>query len=539
MKTITRCFLGLLTLMLLLPACQPKEDVVEEIQLDVSETSLSFAKESAERTITVTTNGSSWSYISPQDGAWLTLTQEGNTLKVKASANPYSAERNGSIVVLAGDKQKRVSVRQSASDFTLDLVEESVSFDSDGGRKQIEFTTNGTVTVEFASEAEWLEVSNITDRGFVATVQKNTERTSRSVKLHVTAGTTIRELVITQEGVMYYVLPLLEVPAKVREILLLEQARGSVVTMLPDDNLNTTYYRVLTKSPIMQLVQYEFNSAEATAMASAAVLCPDRTKLVDNPEFDAFMLENGFTKTSDNTYQREDSRYIFNALVETGPRGAAVEITVTEKQTVEYPTFTTLPLLEQVPWLSFRSKNIPSSKTREEIAAWEAERGSLREEVDATHDKYEIAAEQNAEFTLRNYFFFQKPKPTEAEKPYINTAFEASVITSINRMYWLDAQGNYVLTREFKAFMEANNIHFIRRAEQGGGYYDIFYDAANERGYVSRPYSPTQGDLHVFRVSIDDGSSLSITSTKDEQTLKRNLKKLNDALAESSVLFRK
>lgn len=542
MKTMTKYFLGLLALMLILPACRPKEDTYEEITLDVSETSLLFAKDAAEQTLTVTTNGSSWSYVSPQDGEWLTLTQEGNTLKVKANANPYSAERNGSIVVLAGDKQRRVSVRQTASDFTLELLEESVLFDSDGGRKQIEFTTNGTVSIEFVSEAEWLEVSNITDRGFVATVKANTERTQRSVKLHLSAGTTIREVEITQEGILYYVLPLLNAPAKVRDILRLEQARGSVVTMLPDDNLNTTFYRVLTKSPIMQVVQYEFNSVEATAMTAAGVLCPDRTKIIDNPEFEAFMKENGFTKTSDTEYVREDSRYIYDALVETGPRGAAVEIKVTEKQLVDYATFTELPLQEQATWLSFRTKNIPSSKTRAEITTWEEERGSIKEEIDATHDRYELAAGQNAEFTHRNYFFFRKAKPTEAERPYINTLFEASVLTSLNRMYWVDSQGNYVLTREFKAFMEQNNIRFIRRAEQGGGFFDVFYDATNERGYVSRPYiSPTEvkGDIHVFRVSIDDGSSLSLSVAHDEKTLNANIEKLNRRLAESCVLFRK
>ena len=107
--------LSLLALLFVLPACQQQSDV-EEATLDLSTQTLTFAKEASEQSLTVQTNKDSWSAISPQEATWLTLTLEGNTLKVRAEANDQGRDRLGAIVVNAGGLQKRVTVRQSAAD---------------------------------------------------------------------------------------------------------------------------------------------------------------------------------------------------------------------------------------------------------------------------------------------------------------------------------------------------------------------------------------------------------------------------------------
>ena len=112
-KTISR-ILGLSALLALLPACSPQSDV-EEATLDLSTETLTFTKEASEQTLTVSTNKESWSALSPQEATWLSLTQEGNTLKVRAEANDLGNDRVGSVIVNAGGLQKRVTFSSALS----------------------------------------------------------------------------------------------------------------------------------------------------------------------------------------------------------------------------------------------------------------------------------------------------------------------------------------------------------------------------------------------------------------------------------------
>ena len=71
-------------LLLLLPISCKQQNEVEEPSLELSATTLSFAKEAGDKSITIMTNKDSWSAFSPQENTWITLTQEGQTLHVHA-----------------------------------------------------------------------------------------------------------------------------------------------------------------------------------------------------------------------------------------------------------------------------------------------------------------------------------------------------------------------------------------------------------------------------------------------------------------------
>ncbi len=537
MNKMIKSLLGLFVLLLILPSCRPQEDLYEEIILKVSEETLSFAKDASEKTVSITTNSSEWSFMSPQDGDWLVLTQSGSSLNVKAMINPNGAERVGTIIIFAGDKQKRVVVRQAASDVTLRVGVESVSFESEGGSKQIAFSTNGTVAVELATEADWVTISDVTGSGFVATVAENTAKVKRSVKVNLIAGSVIREVEIVQDGIMYYVLPILKMPAKVREIIQLEQQRGSVVAMLPDQNLNKNYYRVLTKSPIMQLIQYDFSSIEATRMSTAGVLCPDPTLLIDNQEFFAFMASEGFTQISEVEFTREDGNFSYYAYIEAGPNGAALEIVVMENQGTPYPTFTELPLLEQANWLAFFDKGIHGTKKRADVTAWETARGSERIELTPHHDMYKLAEGESPEILGRGYFYFTPGGKITKDSPFIDQIFEIRAEADINRIFWFDGTGNHVVTNEFKDLMARYNINYLTRLANGN--VDVFYDATNERAFAVVPvYSSDEtlvADYHIFRYDNNSPTSLSLAYTKDSKELLRRLKVMNEKLTPPSL----
>ena len=62
--------MGLLALLLVLPACKRSNDI-EEPTLDLSKNTLTFAKEASEQSVTVQTNKDSWTAFVAQ-GEWLT-----------------------------------------------------------------------------------------------------------------------------------------------------------------------------------------------------------------------------------------------------------------------------------------------------------------------------------------------------------------------------------------------------------------------------------------------------------------------------------
>ena len=86
MKYLYRCLLGLVVTLLAFSSCQKGSDA-EETTLEVSTQTLVFAREASEQTLTVTTNKDSWSALSPQEATWLSLSQEGTTLRVRAKLN--------------------------------------------------------------------------------------------------------------------------------------------------------------------------------------------------------------------------------------------------------------------------------------------------------------------------------------------------------------------------------------------------------------------------------------------------------------------
>ena len=151
MRRITNYLLGLLALMLLLPACKSNSDV-EEPTLELSTSSLTFAREASEQTLTVQTNREdSWMATSPKEGEWLTLKQEGLTLRVIAKANTTAETRSTVIIVSAGGLQRKVLLQQRAGDPILNLSQTSVSLPVKGGRQTITYTSNA----EDLKECPW------------------------------------------------------------------------------------------------------------------------------------------------------------------------------------------------------------------------------------------------------------------------------------------------------------------------------------------------------------------------------------------------
>ena len=378
MKSYLKYLIGCLGLLLLLPACKNESDV-EEATIDVSTQLMTFTKEGGEQTLTVKTNKDTWTAFTTQE-SWLTLTQEGNALKVKASANDRGVDRSASIIVNAGGAQRRVAVTQSAADGLIEMTDTSVLFPKAGATKKVTFSSNGgAVKAELATPADWLTIDRVADGSIVLTAKESTEKYRRRVKVLLTVGTTLTEIEAIQEGSVQYVLPILKFPASLATVMSEEMARGNALIQLPDGLFNTTSYRVATRSEAMPFIQYEFTDPSAPGFKSAMSICADSMLVKDNPEFMAFVKEQGFdapTISKDGkttTYTSESLQLQIEVTIQ--PKGAVITTTYRPTQRKSYKTFDVMPLAEQLKLLSSRELDIMKAK-RAEIRKQEAEWGS-------------------------------------------------------------------------------------------------------------------------------------------------------------------
>ncbi|WP_298527795.1 BACON domain-containing protein [uncultured Porphyromonas sp.] len=480
--------LSLLALLFILPACQQQSDV-EEATLDLSTQTLTFAKEASEQTITVQTNKDSWSAVSPQEATWLTLTLEGNTLKVRAEANDLGRDRLGAIVVNAGGLQKRVTVRQSAADVILNMDLDRVSFPIEGGTKKVVFESNTSVKVELAADAPWLTLSDVTKSSFTLAAERNEGETSRSVKITITAGTQVKELEVVQDGANQYILPLQQFPANLVEVIRFERSRqGELIRSFQRGS--AALFRFTTQNKIFPLIEYEFEHERSKGFQAAMQLCLDDKFVKNNPTFVAYLQACGYQKSDKLSNEGQDV-YEHNTLplnlnVAFDSSGEALLETVYQpRQPRAYKTFDHLPMKQLLAMNSDRSRQIHGYK-KEEVAKKEQEwKGELDVKDPranrADYQRYIAKGSLDGE-SHRGYFFVQPSEDIPADDPFVDEVFTTQAIfADVTLGFWTDALGRSYVTQEMNKLLADNGYTFLR--ELNGGFM-AYYNGAEKAAYI-------------------------------------------------------
>lgn len=382
MKSKLQFLLGLMTMMFFVSSCS-EDNSYEEASLKVSENTMQFTKEASEKVLSIQTNKSQWVAMSPQEGSWIELVQEGSNLKVKVTPNTLGMERKGVIMITSGDAAVKVEVKQSAADIILGTTPEDLKISSKGGEMKVEISSNSKdLKVETDGTAEWLSVKYVAGQStFVLSAKENKEKTDRMAKVIVTAGKIIKEVKVIQLGVPYYVLPLLQYPASIQEVDAFEKSRGGIAIQTPDGFFNPTGFRYSTFSNVMPFVEYNFTLG-AKMYKNASVATMDR-KIMEGQEFDQFMASNGFVKKEgDNTKQLYiNEKRSFSALVTFPKVGAKMVIQYIPQQPQAYPTFKTLPVEKQFAWLGDRGGQKHGTKYDPDIKNYEV---TMKSTLDAT-----------------------------------------------------------------------------------------------------------------------------------------------------------
>ena len=201
-KTTLLKTVAALTAGLLLFSCDPTQ---KEIELSVSDKSVSFETAGGDKTVTITCNDS-WTVNSTAD--WITVSPKsgsGNgSIKITATANTGFEVRSADISVSAGDKSQSIKVNQLSlsPSLLIDPTATEVSFE--GGEVILKITSNAPWTLTIPEDVTWLSADKTSGEGSVdvkVTVLENLDRELRTAKITVkeTIGGTTKELTITQE----------------------------------------------------------------------------------------------------------------------------------------------------------------------------------------------------------------------------------------------------------------------------------------------------------------------------------------------------
>jgi len=548
MRRNIKYLLGCLALLLALPACKTQNEI-EEPSLDLSVQTLTFAKEGAEQTVTVTTNKENWSAFSTNE-AWLSVEQAGNTLKVKATRNENGQLRKASVVVNAGGLQKRVAVTQSSADVIFETETPSISFSEQGEARTIKFDSNsGTAPkVELATTVDWLTISDVTARSFKLTAKPSTEQYERKAKVLLTFGTTTKEIEVRQLGTVQYVLPILKYPAGIGEVMSEEARRGHALIQLPDGLFNSTSYRVATRSKTMTYIQYEFSSKDARGFTSATTTCSDSTLIKDNAHFDAFLKDNGFNEPEYSKDRRsivyKSSKIPLQIKVLIKEAGTTITTTYDPRQDKECKTFSTLPLQEQIKLLGNRDLKIMGKK-RDEVRKIEEGWGGTREDklTYKYYDRFKVKNPFETE-SFHGYFYVQEDKKkgiTPDDEYYDVTMGVQSIFYNTELGFWMDLAGDFHLSKEVREFLEKNGFKYFGVLSNGG---TAFFNKEKKLAYVlSVPKTKYEGryilEIQALYSNVEGKNNFSVQTLNDYKSYLRAMQAHQAGLAKIEAALAK
>ena len=548
MRRNIKYLLGCLALLLALPACKTQNEI-EEPSLDLSVQTLTFAKEGAEQTVTVTTNKENWSAFSTNE-AWLSVEQAGNTLKVKATRNENGQLRKASVVVNAGGLQKRVAVTQSSADVIFETETPSISFSEQGEARTIKFDSNsGTAPkVELATTVDWLTISDVTARSFKLTAKPSAEQYERKAKVLLTFGTTTKEIEVRQQGTVQYVLPIIKFPAGLGEVMSEEARRGHALIQLPDGLFNSTSYRVATRSKTMTYIQYEFANKDALGFTSATTTCSDSTLIKDNAHFDAFLKDNGFNEPEYSKDRRsivyKSSKIPLQIKVLIKEAGTTITTTYDPRQDKECKTFSTLPLQEQIKLLGNRDLKIMGKK-RDEVRKIEEGWGGTREDklTYKYYDRFKVKNPFETE-SFHGYFYVQEDKKkwiTPDDEYYDVTMGVQSIFYNTELGFWMDLAGDFHLSKEVREFLEKNGFKYFGVLSNGG---TAFFNKEKKLAYVlSVPKTKYEGryilEIQALYSNVEGKNNFSVQTLNDYKSYLRAMQAHQAELAKIEAALAK
>lgn len=483
------------TLVLLsMAACdKTSQDEVKGENLQVSLTNVVFTKDGGTESVVIS-GVSEWSYLSNVgENDWLRPTKVNDKLTLTATPNMLGKERRAEVLISSRVGVQKVFVVQSASDIILSFSESELVFPHKESEKIVQVATNSeSWSFEPVEESakEWLQVIGGEGAKTIilkVTANKSYEERSTTLVAKASNGEQVG-LKVTQKGVAKYLLPYQPTANKHNdmEIINFERERASVlqnwVIGYKDDHAEKevpTELMFITNSKIMPLIKYKRDLDELKyTEALTVLLISDEVKQTELHEYHAFLTENGYVKSDDEStdlkwlYINEKAAMVAAITIEKD--GASILFAPYYPQTKEYPTFPAVPV-SGGNWLE-RLAN--TQYKAEDIIRLEKEAGSKVSFINKD-DKNQLYI--SAGFDLpkssdkyaplaHNYWFYTKA-PGNASDDYIQTVSEQAMYFS-NPTWGIRVEGRrHFVTNEMKKLLSDAGYIYDGASEDGRIFY--------------------------------------------------------------------
>lgn len=540
--------LSLAALVFTLPSCSGDDYDEPELNLDKSE--LAFANTGGSETITIESNKEAIEAYTPEE--WLKAEVKGTQMTVTAKVNESGMDRKGTVLVNAVGATKVVVVKQAAGAAYLFVNKSEKSIACEAAEIRVDFQTNAK-TVQVSADNDWMVVDYAPGyKFFEVAVAANEDMNMREGVITVKADDQAKQFVVKQQGANMIVFPLVGEKTSLNDVKVAEYPKGYCILqeIKPgyfNKNAGLVYH---TYSKLMPQLAYIWDDGKAAVYdkAQTMIIHPDAKSVIESDAFVAKMKEGGINPENyeegtvvegekeyeTRTYKGENLTMVAT-FVE--GQGALLDFTLSFEQPEEMPTWSELPIKEEIGWCHFADENVHGKKLDEIKTLLADKAGYEYSEEDSTPEKdfyYWNVKNQDDRFAFNIW--------TESE----NAAFKDECSTvqlwaRANYCFWQQGE-KFNLTNEFLALMEKEGYTFL--AENKG--FQIFTNteekiavaahAGNFKGLEE--YNPVCG-LQAFRIDTSkNGSSYTTESYSvdgKEYTIIKRENKLVDEIMKHLV----
>lgn len=310
-----KAILALAVSVLLLGACQHDQSgdpTLQGVTLELAlpaDGQLTLPATAIDQTIALKSGGADWRVFSTDP--WLVASREGDAIRLKATSNTSQIARRATIEVVAVGATRSFVVEQQAAgaELTLGLVPDEL--DQFGGERRIDVNSNFDTWL-VSTEAEWITVErDLVQKQIVLNIAENKARQPREATVEVRQAEGAEPLTfkVSQQGIVYWILPILDRTLKPEQLEELEDKRKSILQGVPPTYVMERIFQFTTTSPAIVRLDYSY-TRRGDAIHTKAILA-DPSVVADGEAYDdfrAFMQANGFEEVSAKFFRNDATR---------------------------------------------------------------------------------------------------------------------------------------------------------------------------------------------------------------------------------------
>lgn len=463
-------------LLLGLGGCSPDVNL-DESTLTVSQTKVELPGRVVSPTVVDVKATAKWA--AAREASWIVLTQESPTkLLIWAEPNRTGRARTTQVVLSSGREVETIDVYQSAltdseggESGSISLGQSELEVRVEGDEIVVPVTTESTDWDIILTE-DWVKATANPKKSTIAlSISINASREERTATLIVEdriSGDNAT-LLITQAGVMYYILPYLEYGTDLDAIEAFELKRQSRVLERPKLNdpyaLNKNTIKFRTRSPLFHRAEYK---VDAKGELIEAKLFGAYDTKVEEENYIRYLMDHGFVMYDAFSYLDPNSR----ALAKVGIDGGEWYVNFTKQpaQPGPQPTFDTLPLgiVAEADWYKYGP---------DRIKAWEEARGGQSANPDGVinpwSDVLQIDWTAGTNYQLpfaRTTYMLSKDTAAVPRIIQLEHAYPASP-EMVKKFFWTH-NGKLYLSDEFRELLNKS------------GFISMGYQAYNDKSII-------------------------------------------------------